>query len=318
MNCVICRTPCRSYPAIVSGFIAELVFSRKPEATSLQECPGCGLRFFERRYTGDEMGRLYGDYRGERYFEIRHRHEPWYTRRLNDMTTASERLIRLRKEQLAAQMRHHCPDARSVLDYGGDRGQFIPDHIPQKFIFDLAAFEPVAGVTKLSAADLERRRFDCVVAANVIEHVSSPREEIRMLAGLLNPGGTLIVSVPEEYPKILPGYGAFARMVRALALRVRLFGMGVDLFSKVIKFKLNMFPPLSLIAQSEHLNFFTPKSLALLAESAPARVLATEFELESDGVFRRSLVAIARVAIRVEPARVEPAKAEPREFAAAK
>jgi SAM-dependent methyltransferase len=313
VNCIVCDAACHAHPAIVSGFIAELVFARGPEATTLQECPNCGLRFFERRYSEEEMNLLYGGYRGERYFEVRHRHEPWYTRRLNDMTTASDNVIRVRKEQLAAHMRQHCPDARSVLDYGGDRGQFIPDDIAEKYLFDLAPFDPVEGVTKLSADEYKRCRFDCVIAANVIEHVSDPRAEIRMLAGLLNPGGTLIVSVPEEYPRILPGYDAVARMLRPLALRLRPFGMAIDLFSKVMKFKLNLLPPLGLISQSEHLNFFTPQSLALAAESASARLLATEYVAEPDGVFPRSLVAIARVA-----AKAEPAKATPPAFVAAK
>lgn len=295
MNCIICETPCKPYPAIVTGFIAELVFSKVPESTNLLECPNCGLRFFERRYSDAEMSRLYSNYRGPRYFEVRHRHEPWYTKQLNELTTGSEALIRQKKNSLSERLHKYCPNAVSVLDYAGDRGQYIPDDVRQKFVFDMSDAEPVQGVTKLSAGDLENRRFDVVMAFNILEHVSSPLQDIAKIAAFCNPGGTLIISVPDEYPSFLSGYSVFARAIRFLAMRSRYLAMGEDLFSKVMKFKLNVFPPLSLVSQSEHLNFFTPQSLSLLAGHVSGELATIELEPEPAGIFRRSLIAIVRI-----------------------
>jgi hypothetical protein len=152
----------------------------------------------------------------------------------------------------------------------------------------------VEGVTKLSAAELENQRFDCVIAFNILEHVSSPLEEMHRIAALLNPGGTLIVSVPEEYPKFLPGYDLSARAMRFFSTRIPLVAMGVALFSGVIRSKFNIFPPLSLVFQHEHINFFTPESLILLAKQESCKVLSLEFEREPAGIFRRSLILVCQ------------------------
>jgi SAM-dependent methyltransferase len=293
MKCIICGMPCKSYPAVFTGFIAELVFSKTPESTNLLECQKCGFRFFERRYTDDEMLRLYGNYRGKHYFAVRHRHEPWYTQRLNNFTTQSETLIRQTQKFILERLGKYCPNAISILDYAGDRGQYIPDGIPQKFVFDMSDAKPVQGVTKLSALDLKDRRFDAVMALNILEHVSSPLEEITNIAAFCNPSGTLIVSVPEEYPRFLPGYSFCARSIRFFTIRSRLLAMGEDLFSKIMKFKLNVFPPLSLVSQSEHLNFFTYESLSLLGKHA-GEVAAIELH-PAGGIFRNFLLAIIRI-----------------------
>jgi SAM-dependent methyltransferase len=290
MECIVCGNGTRSYPAVIGGFIAELALQTAPEATDLRECRACGLRFFERRYSDEEMHRLYDAYRGEEYFAIRHRHEPWYTRKLNSMTTATTAVIAQRKAGIAALMARHCPNAQSVLDYGGDRGQFIPEHVKEKYVFDYADVDPVPNVIKLDG--LGARQFDCVLVLNVLEHVSDPVAEMHKISGLLATGGTLIISVPEEYPAILPGYASLARLVRVFALRSRVAAIGVDLFSKVMKFKFNMFPPLSLASQSEHLSFFTTRSLAELAKSG--KIVEAGFEAEPDGVFRRSLFLVAQ------------------------
>jgi 2-polyprenyl-3-methyl-5-hydroxy-6-metoxy-1,4-benzoquinol methylase len=56
-----------------------------------------------------------------------------------------------------------------------------------------------ADAEELAARDaLERElgRFDCIVAADVLEHLRDPWSALRAFAGLLEPGGTAVVSVP--------------------------------------------------------------------------------------------------------------------------
>src|SRR5581483_11350475 len=45
-------------------------------------------------------------------------------------------------------------------------------------------------------AEIAGRRFDAIVAVNVIEHVADDHGLVRWLAGLLKPGGKLVVYVP--------------------------------------------------------------------------------------------------------------------------
>jgi SAM-dependent methyltransferase len=44
--------------------------------------------------------------------------------------------------------------------------------------------------------EIANRRFDTIVAVNVIEHIADDRAATATLAGLLNPGGKLVVYVP--------------------------------------------------------------------------------------------------------------------------
>ena len=39
-------------------------------------------------------------------------------------------------------------------------------------------------------------RFDCIVAADVLEHLADPWTALREACGLLEPGGTVVVSLP--------------------------------------------------------------------------------------------------------------------------
>lgn len=57
----------------------------------------------------------------------------------------------------------------------------------------------VADLEELAAqAGLERElgRFDCVIAADVLEHLVHPERVLGALAGLLEPGGRAVVSLP--------------------------------------------------------------------------------------------------------------------------
>ena len=45
-------------------------------------------------------------------------------------------------------------------------------------------------------AEVATRRFDCIVAVNVIEHLRDDLAAVKRLAGLLKPGGRLLTYVP--------------------------------------------------------------------------------------------------------------------------
>jgi SAM-dependent methyltransferase len=52
-------------------------------------------------------------------------------------------------------------------------------------------------VADLEEIDASLGRFDCVVAADVLEHLRDPWAVMRLVAGeLLEPGGTVVVSLP--------------------------------------------------------------------------------------------------------------------------
>jgi methionine biosynthesis protein MetW len=48
----------------------------------------------------------------------------------------------------------------------------------------------------LAGAELAGERFDCIVAADVLEHLADPWAALREAVALLEPGGTVVVSLP--------------------------------------------------------------------------------------------------------------------------
>jgi SAM-dependent methyltransferase len=260
-------------PAVMAPFIASYVFGREPWPTSLLECRACGFRFFEGRFSPDEEARLYAGYRGERYFRERHRFEWWYSRRANDGLGQDPGEIAFRKRRMAAALAAvpGTQAIRSVLDYGGDRGQFIPDGLGERrYVLDLSGTEPVEGVAALrSAGDLGGGSVDLVLCCNLLEHSPQPAALLAAAKGLLGPGGWLYVEVPLERYGLgfVPRGGWYRRYAAALARHPACLAW-VDLYSTAFRLKAGLVPPLGILKAHEHLNFFHPPSLAKLLEAS--------------------------------------------------
>ena len=300
--CPCCgHTELGSLPAVVAPFIADYVFGRAPWATALLECRACGFRFFEGRFSREEEARLYAGYRKEAYFQSRHRFEWWYTRRANEAIGADPEEIGFRKERLARTLAA-APEAaaiRSVLDYGGDRGQFIPDGVGQeRYVLDISAAEPVAGVTALKdAAGLgPGRTVDLVVLSHVLEHAAQPAGLLGQAGALLGPGGLIYVEVPLERYNLrwLPRGAWYGRYVGALARHPFWLGW-VDFLTTVFRIKTGVVPPLGVLKAHEHINFFNQRSLErLLADQGFSVISAGLLQNHPGSVFHTSLFGLAR------------------------
>jgi 2-polyprenyl-3-methyl-5-hydroxy-6-metoxy-1,4-benzoquinol methylase len=83
-------------------------------------------------------------------------------------------------------------------------------------------------------------RFDCVMLSSVLEHVHDARESVSQLVNLLRPGGMLFIEVPDA-----------TRFAKHLSAPYQQFSM-------------------------EHINFFTPRTLASLCETAGMELIALE------------------------------------------
>jgi methionine biosynthesis protein MetW len=101
-------------------------------------------------------------------------------------------------------------DARRVLDLGCATGglAMLLDGVEVVGVeidegYAAAAERHCARVVRADIEDLAQRdlaaelgRFDCLVAADVLEHLVDPWSALRAYAELLQPGGTAIVSLP--------------------------------------------------------------------------------------------------------------------------
>ena len=78
--------------------------------------------------------------------------------------------------------------------------------------------------------EIARRRFDAIVAVNVIEHIQDDQQAVRVLSSLLKPGGRLLIyvpAVPFAYGSLDRMLGHYRRYTRA-SLAELLRGVGLD------------------------------------------------------------------------------------------
>jgi len=161
---------------LVSGFLAERAWSGPPELTWMAFCDNCGLRFFERGLSVEEMGNLYRGYRDANYFHARNRWEPFYTPAQHEVVIAWSR-----SPSRAADLHRTFEQAglpnrfRYALDHGGNEGHMLLGiDADRKVVFDPSGCEALNGIRAVSdPADIPPQ-CDLLLSCQVLEHVSDP------------------------------------------------------------------------------------------------------------------------------------------------
>lgn len=262
---------------------------QSPEQTQLVECSSCGLLYFSTGFSEQELSNMYNGYRGDAYFERRHRFEPWYTRSVNDSIGHSVEVLTHRKENLERFLQEaivagavRAPSR--VLDVGGDEGQFIPDlpTVVARGVLEVSSVQLVEDVETIQSWD-DARGFspDMIMMCHVLEHTSEARDMVVRAASTLQPGGLLYLEVPLDRPRRIPSYlrsTVQSQYTGLLTRHPKLF-LVADLISLVSRRILGFALPGSVVKQSEHINFFTADCLSRVAESLGfAEVSRTEYK----------------------------------------
>jgi SAM-dependent methyltransferase len=303
------RCPCclermdETCPALMAPFIAQRVAGRPASLCALMTCPACGFRCFDHRFDDAELGRLYQGYREEDYYRTRHGWEPWYTRKINTGLSEDPRELETRKagsfRLISGALDGVQP--RRILDYGGDRGQFIPDGLGgERFVYEISGRPPLPGIRAVADLSGLEGSFDLVMICQVLEHLPDLPAQLDILHRLAGAGGVLYVEVPLERPDLRRA-GAWpwgGRGLRWLAGHPWLLRC-VDFYSTVARVRCNRIPPWGFLKASEHINFFTTGSLEALLRRKGFQVLACE-ELKIQGAYGGA-TALGCAARRNEP-----------------
>lgn len=158
-------------------------------------CRGCGLVFANPYYDAGSLDPFYRRHYATVYG--RHSHTARAFAHDRDRGGAVRALVERHARSLAR-------DYSSALDVGCSNGGLLaafPDHwLRVGYDYDESLF--AVGRSKglelgdIARLDAEPRRFDVVMANQVLEHTRDPVAFLRRIARLLSPGGVLYVEVP--------------------------------------------------------------------------------------------------------------------------
>lgn len=153
--------------------------------TDFATCPNCGFQFYTTRPTYPQVYKFYRGYRGKKYQQQRERYEPTYTKEFNDNLdnpqTVKERVKNITR---------FIKGVKSVLDYGGGTGLYIPD-VENKYVYEISHNKLETGVKQWGGEPV-----DLVMCCHLLEHVSDPVglvKELRLL-------GKVYIEVPNKKP----------------------------------------------------------------------------------------------------------------------
>jgi 2-polyprenyl-3-methyl-5-hydroxy-6-metoxy-1,4-benzoquinol methylase len=237
--------------------------------SSYHLCDSCGFGFFDYRYSGDEMDLIYKNYRGKNYTKIRSAWEPWYTDIYNDGHYLDKFVVRRREVIEQFLKRNNLSTAKTIVDVGGDSGQFIPVlNSEKRFVFDPSDKAMVEGVTRidsLNSVDV----IDLIIYAHVLEHVADPISE---LSKLLERASCIYIEVPVGVPVINRLRRNKIRFIFRLAESLSKYRWAKSSHPSATR----IVKPKSTLTQSEHLNFFSMKSLEVIASRLNVQFIAEE------------------------------------------
>lgn len=202
----------------LAGFVIErmlnLIMLDSVLSRAIQ-CQDCFFVCTELRFTDEQMQRYYHEYMHDDASGGRQHGSYVFHRRRNEGDGWYQLLkmykqpwwIEARKESVVNVIKSQNIDLTSitsVLDFGGDLGQYIPDEFnhARRHVVEIEKRNLVEGVTAVSNPS-ECDPVDLVMCCHTLEHVSYPDKLVADMKRYLKPGGLLYIEVPDEEERVL-------------------------------------------------------------------------------------------------------------------
>lgn len=165
----------------------------------LRECERCGLIWADARIDPDLVRRHFeSTYKDADYFRI-----------------ARKAIF----EHLSLTIARLAPRGARVLDIGGARGDLMATLVARRpdvdaTVHDLSSIATASAAARfgfatltgdVSALDLHRQRYEVVVLSDVLYYEPNLTQLWQVLPGLLQPGGSLVLRLPNKVPLIRLG-----------------------------------------------------------------------------------------------------------------
>lgn len=289
MKCLVCGSErILKRPTKISDFLVEKLWGEKEVAkrhdVNLCHCGDCSFSFYDRRLTDEESTRLYEGYRGEEYQKIREKYDCWYTEKVNNALNNDSLAFEEQRRVINMIIGQNIKtEIKVALDYGGNEGESFSSRIGthKKYVYDISDIKTKQGVEKVkSYEELLKYRFDLIMCNMTLEHVSYPDQFMKLLYDVGGEETYYYVEVPSENPfesnkfSIMDNIGLFLNPYYSKVRLVKTY------FQK----KNQPYMPMS-----EHVNFWTPKSIQILMERCGFQVIDVQENYEK-GVLGKSKV----------------------------
>lgn len=248
--------------------------------TELLACNVCQFSFFEKRFSDDEMAAMYSGYRSDDYYKVRHSWEPWYGRSVNDAFSNSsghlDERVAFMTSILTSAGLSKCS---TVVDFGGDEGQFFPIiDIDNRIVIDVSNKPLRENVVRAPSLDDVSSDIDLIVAAHIAEHVNDPVDFFRNLVKYLKSGSHLYIEVPLDKPLVKQFHSTakYETFLKRLSTGSKSKFVMHDFVSGLARQFGRKIPSKGVVKQSEHLNYYNLHSLSLIVESLGCKVIGSE------------------------------------------
>lgn len=213
-QCVCCgNSDILRSPAILMPFVAHRVFDWEPveitkdwELNTIKQgiaysicnsilCTNCSFLFLDIRFSEHELKKLYSDYRGKSYTELREKYEPGYTLRNHNL---NEKINYI--DEIEHFISPHIPKNPKILDWGGHIGINTPFYGKAEgiFIYDISDNKTIPGTQKIMKTEISNHYFDLVICSNVLEHTPYPSDITTEISKTLGKASKLYIEVPLE------------------------------------------------------------------------------------------------------------------------
>ncbi|MBR1907802.1 class I SAM-dependent methyltransferase [bacterium] len=291
-ECLICKSKnINKYAANFSQFIADRVFDGENKTFKLLHCKECGFAYFNYRMSDAENLKLYENYRDFNYQQQRQKSESWYTKEINALignnkTEIDSRNIHLSKLLQNNKICLNFDKNMTVLDFGGDSGQFIPETLNncQRYVYDISGKTVLDGIKLLKTLEeCKSQKYDLVICAHVLEHITNPDDTIKTIKSLLSQNGLLYIELPFDSPF----YKKLGDNLQYLFNpHFRFKDIVKHFFSKLKSFRKKSFD------MHEHINYFTLSSAEILLTNNDFKIISSEISNIKSEVGNSKIISV--------------------------
>lgn len=273
MECLICGNKKISMkPTQISDFLVDRILgeneTHKTHKVNLCHCEECSFSFYDRRLTDEESARLYDGYRGTEYQKVREKYDCWYTNKVNNALNNDHLALKEQQRVIEKMIKENIPtDIKTALDYGGNNGQTFTELIgtDKKYVYDISNVDICQGVQKINSYnELFNYDFDFIMCNMTLEHISYPKEVMKLMYDIGSDKTYYYMEVPSENPFEADKFS----IVKNLRLLFNPYYSNIKLIKHYLHLRKQAYMPMT-----EHINFYTPKAFESLARHSRFEVI---------------------------------------------